>query len=143
MTDTCPFCTPNLKRDQIALENQYCLFLQRSEPVLVGSGLIVPKAHRQTLFDLTQAEIVATFDLLDQAKRLIDESHSPSGYNVGWNCGTVAGQEIFHAHLHVIPRFEDEPHAGKGIRYWLKQEDNRRLNNALDQPRRLRRENET
>ena len=33
---------------------------------------------------------------------------------------------MFHAHLHVIPRFAAEPHAGKGIRYWLKQESNRR-----------------
>ncbi len=36
------------------------------------------------------------------------------------------GQTVFHAHLHVIPRFAAEPHAGKGIRYWLKQESNRR-----------------
>ena len=34
------------------------------------------------------------------------------------------GQEVFHAHLHVIPRYADE--TGKGIRYWLKQDANRR-----------------
>jgi histidine triad (HIT) family protein len=43
--------------------------------------------------------------------------------DVGWNCG----KETFHAHLHVIPRFEDEPLAGKSIRHWLKQTDKRRL----------------
>ena len=50
----------------------------------------------------------------------------PVSHNIGWNAGAISGQEIFHAHLHVIPRFKDEPHAGKGIRYWLKDESNLR-----------------
>lgn len=126
MKQDCPFCAPNLASEQVVLANMYCLFLQRHEPVLNGSGILIPRAHRETVFDLTCEEIAATFELLDQAKRLIDRQHAPSGYNVGWNCGSVAGQEIFHAHLHVIPRFIDEPHAGKGIRHWLKKEDNKR-----------------
>lgn len=50
----------------------------------------------------------------------------PDGFNVGWNCFAAGGQSIPHAHLHVIPRFRDEPFAGKGIRHWLKSEANRR-----------------
>lgn len=57
---------------------------------------------------------------------LAGERYQPDGYNVGWNSGAVAGQEVFHAHLHVIPRFADEPLAGRGIRYALKQPTNRR-----------------
>jgi histidine triad (HIT) family protein len=57
---------------------------------------------------------------------LIDQLHHPDGYNVGWNCGSVGGQEVFHAHLHVIPRYRDEPLAGRGIRAWIKQEANHR-----------------
>jgi len=45
----------------------------------------------------------------------IDRELAPDGYNVGWNSGVAAGQEVFHAHMHVIPRFGDEPLAGKGI----------------------------
>uniref|UniRef100_UPI003D23A253 HIT family protein n=1 Tax=Kroppenstedtia sanguinis TaxID=1380684 RepID=UPI003D23A253 len=56
----------------------------------------------------------------------MDEQYQPDGYNVGWNCRETGGQSIPHAHLHVIPRFTDEHHAGKGIRHWLKQKDNRR-----------------
>jgi hypothetical protein len=37
---------------------------------------------------------------------------SPDGYNVGWNGGRVGGKEIIHAHLHVIPRFRQEPLTG-------------------------------
>lgn len=127
MIQGCPFCRETLSAEQIVLESEHCLFLQRDEPVLQGSGLIVPKAHRRTVFDLSPEEVSDTFRLLHRAKDLIDECNRPAGYNIGWNCGRAAGQEIFHAHLHVIPRYEDEPHAGKGMRHWIKQQDNRRL----------------
>lgn len=125
--DRCPFCHPPLDPEQrIVLQNDHCLFLQKPQTVLVGSGLIVPKAHRETVFDLTEEEWTATFSLLREVKRLLDRQYRPDGYNIGCNCGPVAGQHIMHAHLHVIPRFRDEPFAGRGIRYWLKSEENRR-----------------
>ena len=79
------------------------------------------------MFDLTEEEIASTFSLLTEAKALLDVEYDPQGYNLGWNCGAVAGQTVFHAHLHVIPRYASERYAGKGIRYWLKQESNRRV----------------
>lgn len=124
--ELCPFCPPSLEVQQVVLENARCLFLQRAEPVLTGSGLIIPREHRRTVFDLTFEEWEATYELLGRVKDMLDKAHRPQGYNLGWNCEQVAGQEIFHAHLHVIPRFHDEPFAGRGIRYWLKQEENKR-----------------
>jgi len=108
------------------LENEHCQFLQESQEVLIGSGIIIPKEHRETVFDLSEDEWLATFLLLKQVKALLDAEYKPQGYNVGWNSGSVAGQQVFHAHLHVIPRYADEPLAGKGIRYWLKQPANKR-----------------
>ena len=122
----CIFCPPAIKREHVVFENDHCIFLQQQEPVLIGSGLIIPRNHRVTPFDLTSEEWEATFSLLHQAKALIDQDYAPDGYNVGWNCGKVGGQEVFHAHLHVIPRHKDEPLAGKGIRHWLKQDANKR-----------------
>lgn len=124
--ESCPFCPPTLDDSQVVLENSDSLFLQQPQAVLVGSGLIIPRAHRETVFDLTDTEWHSTFSLLREAKKLLDTQFRPQGYNVGWNCGRVAGQEVFHVHLHVIPRFADEPFAGMGIRYWLKQPENRR-----------------
>jgi diadenosine tetraphosphate (Ap4A) HIT family hydrolase len=126
MSETCPFCPPELNERDVKLSNTLCVFVTRAHPVLVGSGVIVPRAHRRDVFDLTQEEWEASFELLVRVRRAIDRELSPDGYNVGWNCGSAAGQEVFHAHMHVIPRFGDEPLAGRGIRYWLKQETNRR-----------------
>jgi diadenosine tetraphosphate (Ap4A) HIT family hydrolase len=132
MKAPCPFCPPHLRVDKIVLENGLCYFLQEAvpsgvvPPVLFGAGLIIPKAHRETVFDLTEAEWRATYALLQGARELLDRLVAPQGYNVGWNVGSTGGQEVFHAHLHVIPRHADEPYAGRGIRYWLKQEENRR-----------------
>jgi diadenosine tetraphosphate (Ap4A) HIT family hydrolase len=123
----CPFCDLDSNdRQEIILENEFCLFLQEPQEVLIGSGMIVPKEHRETVFELSEQEWMATFSLLKRAQRRIDAEYKPNGYNIGWNCGSVAGQEVFHAQLHVIPRYYDEPLAGKGIRYWMKQPANRR-----------------
>ena len=126
MTSDCPFC--QLTNQRIILENEHGLFLQEMIPssVLIGSGVIVPRQHRATVFDLTAEEWAATQTLLMQARAYLDAHYAPQGYNIGWNSGEVAGQVIFHAHLHIMTRYADEPYAGKGIRHWLKQEANRR-----------------
>jgi len=122
----CPFCPGGAWLFGLTLENDLCLFLAGEEPVLQGAGVIIPRLHRPTVFDLTPAEWAATQDLLLRAQHLLQERLGPGGFSVGWNCGAVAGQHVPHAHLHVIPRFADEPYAGRGIRHWLKSEANRR-----------------
>lgn len=123
----CQLCLPVRESQTIILQNELCYFVQQPQTVLVGSGLIVPKNHRETIFTVTGEEWAATYSLLAEVKDVLDKTWHPQGYNLGWNCGKVAGQEVLHAHMHVIPRFEDEPLAGKGIRYWFKQEYNRRI----------------
>jgi diadenosine tetraphosphate (Ap4A) HIT family hydrolase len=124
---SCPLCRLELMLEQkLVLESEHSLFLQMPQEILIGSGLIVPKKHRETVFDLTPIEWNDLYHLLGKVRSLLDETFSPDGYNLGWNCGTVGGQHIPHAHLHVIPRFADEPFAGKGIRHWLKSPENRR-----------------
>lgn len=126
------FCHLDLEPDQkIIFSNEHCIFLQLKQAKIKGSqlegaGLIVPRKHRETVFDLTAEEWEATYGLLKQVKKYLDEEHSPEGYNLGWNCGEVGGQHIFHAHLHIIPRYKDEPLAGRGIRYLFKSIDNQR-----------------
>jgi diadenosine tetraphosphate (Ap4A) HIT family hydrolase len=120
----CPFCA--LDPAEILLEGEHCLFIETRDPVLLHSGMIVPRAHRETVFDLTPEEWAESYDLLQRARAMLDRECRPDGYNVGWNSGAVGGQEVFHAHFHVIPRFADEPLAGRGIRFAFKQPENRR-----------------
>lgn len=90
---------------------------------LIGAGVIVPKAHRETVFDLTKDEWDATYDLLHKVKTYLDEHFKPDGYNIGWNCNEVGGQHVFHAHCHILPRYEDEPLSYKELRYFLKNDE--------------------
>ncbi|WP_230202632.1 HIT family protein [Paenibacillus ihumii] len=64
--------------------------------------------------------------LIREVKIYLDRVYKPQGYNLGWNCGEVGGQHIFHSHLHIIPRYKDESLAGKGIRYMFKNPQNER-----------------
>jgi diadenosine tetraphosphate (Ap4A) HIT family hydrolase len=123
--ESCKFCKLDIEK-KVLLENDLCLYIEHPSPVLVGSGMILTKVHRETVFDMTEAEITSAFRLLKEVKSYIDDRFMPDGYNVGWNCMEVGGQTVAHVHLHVIPRFKDEPMAGKGIRHHLKQEENRR-----------------
>ena len=74
-----------------------CLFAsggpREDEPRLLlwGSGIIVPKAHRETVFDLLPAEFLATQDLLLEIRPLLEERYQPDGYTIGWNCFAASG----------------------------------------------------
>ncbi|MCZ8541886.1 HIT family protein [Psychrobacillus psychrodurans] len=133
----CIFCNLELEPTQkVILSNEYCMFLQLEQAQekgiqLEGAGLIIPKKHRETAFDLTIEEWNATYTLLHDVKKFLDEMYQPQGYNLGWNCGEIGGQHIFHSHFHVLPRYEDEPLAGKGIRYMFKSADNKRINYVI------------
>jgi histidine triad (HIT) family protein len=127
MTISCPFCSIEDPNQIIVFERDLVLFSQnvKHQGSLKHSGIIIPKAHRETAFDLTREEWDATYELLQDVRSWMDSNLSPAGYNLGWNCGTVAGQQVAHAHLHVMPRFPGEPLAGQGIRSLLKSEANR------------------
>lgn len=129
----CTFCDhEGFRRDSVVfVENELAVFGNlEDDEALSGSGVIVPKAHKETVFDLSPQEIAATFDLLSEVRPLLEERYRPDGFNVGWNCFGTAGQAIPHAHMHVLLRFEDEPRAGYGIRWWLRQSENQRSNPA-------------
>lgn len=119
----CPFCHPYLDPSQrIVAENDTCYFLMHDheQDVLVGSGVIVPKQHQATTFELTPKEWSDTYNLLHDAKSFLEKTYGPDGYTLGWNVGTASNQTVSHAHLHIIPRYAGGPHAGKGLRHWLK-----------------------
>ena len=94
------------------------------DKVLTGSYVIIPKSRVSTPFELSEKEWSDTRELLHKVKEYIDKTYKPDGYNIGWNVGEAGGQSVAHAHLHILPRYNDEPFAGKGIRSWLKKPEN-------------------
>ncbi|AFC28716.1 HIT family protein [Paenibacillus mucilaginosus] len=123
----CVFCHVELEpKQRIVLENEHCMFLQLDTQEIPGAGVLVTKAHRESVFDLTPEEWNAVQPLLLQVKAYMEEAYRPDGYNIGWNCGAVGGQTLSHAHLHVLPRYADEFYAGKGIRHLYRSPENRR-----------------
>lgn len=125
--EDCAFCLKNnILKGDILLESETLYLVESIDPILTSAGMIIPKRHIKTPFDLNENEWLDIFHLLNKTKDLFHSKHNPDGFNIGWNIGEVAGQNEEHLHLHVICRFKDEPLAGKGIRYAFKQESNRR-----------------
>jgi diadenosine tetraphosphate (Ap4A) HIT family hydrolase len=130
----CVFCERTALRDaEIYLENELCVYASSRDPrdpvdILPGSGIIVPKAHRASPFDLTAEEWAATRELLLKAKAAIDAQRAPDGYFLSWTSFPNSESDVsqMHAHLHVVPRFDDEPLRDSGGRVGIKGPENRR-----------------
>jgi histidine triad (HIT) family protein len=131
MTD-CVFCDlVQFRQAEVCIENEHCLYASTRDPrdppdVLPGCGVIIPKVHRLSPFDFTPEEWAATHELLLAAKKAQDERLAPDGYLIVWNAFSEPGGTPHHAHLHVIPRFDDEPLADAGGRSAVKAPENRR-----------------
>ncbi|MBQ4559204.1 MAG: HIT family protein [Tyzzerella sp.] len=78
------------------------------EPASKGHALILPKEHYANLYELPE-ELASK--VLIVAKKVITsmtEIVGCDGYNVLQNNGEVAGQTVFHFHMHLIPRYKDD-----------------------------------
>ncbi len=99
----CVFC--NLDKKIIRRNNNLAVAFDDKYPVTQGHVLVTPIRHVESFFDLASGEHKACLNLLQDMKQAIMEKDSTvSGFNVGVNDGTVAGQTIVHCHNHLIPR---------------------------------------
>lgn len=77
-------------------------------PVSDGHTLIISTNHKSDYFLLDEFERKELANLILKAKGIIESEFKPDGYNIGMNCGYVAGQTIMHFHCHVIPRYKGD-----------------------------------
>ena len=102
----CPFC--DLISRELLVESSLVVAFEDAYPVSPGHALIIPRRHVATYFDCTQAEKVAIWSLVYELRQLLDDRFHPHGFNVGFNAGRAAGQTVHHAHVHVIPRYDND-----------------------------------
>ncbi|MDP3771844.1 MAG: HIT family protein [bacterium] len=116
------FCERFKEHKRIILETAEFFIIEDEHPVNRGHLLIISRRHREDIFSLLPYEWVDMQVALNEAKAFADgafevKGYSPEGYNIGVNCGAVAGQTIFHLHIHLVPRYiGDVPDPRGGIR---------------------------
>ncbi|HIE65666.1 MAG TPA: HIT family protein [Nitrospira sp.] len=99
----CLFC--NIPKERIIAENKYAYAIPDGFPVTERHSLIVLKRHVGEYFGLTNNELIGCDSLLRAVREeILAADDSVGGFNIGMNSGAVAGQTIFHSHIHLIPR---------------------------------------
>ncbi len=105
----CIFCEIIEKKlpASIVYEDDRALAFMDLRPVNIGHVLIIPKIHRPYLHELEVDLGAHLFKITMEIERAVRASGLPlEGSNILQNNGAVAFQEVFHVHLHVIPRLE-------------------------------------
>lgn len=111
MITNCIFC--DVSRPLLS-ESKFAIAFLDGFPVSKGHALIIPRRHIVTIWDMTPEEYEDAFNLVREVRSVLQKKFDPQGFNVGVNCGEVAGQSVFHAHIHVIPRYTGDVPSPKG-----------------------------
>jgi diadenosine tetraphosphate (Ap4A) HIT family hydrolase len=115
MSAECIFCRP---QREILARNKSAIAVFDTYPVSPGHALVLPLRHVVTIWDLEPDEYDGCFRLVREVKPILEARFKPDGFNVGANCGEAAGQSVWHAHIHVIPRYKgDTPNPRGGVRH--------------------------
>ena len=111
--NNCFFCKSISKKD-FEIENELAIVRFDDFPVNNGHLEVIPKRHVKDWWNTTQEERIAIFNLLDEAKKIIDNKYKPDGYNIGMNLGKEAGHSVMHLHVHLIPRYKGDVENPRG-----------------------------
>jgi histidine triad (HIT) family protein len=83
-------------------------FMDRS-PATRGHALVVPRRHSADLMEIADEDLEHTMVAARRLARRMKDVLEPDGFNILNSCGPAAWQTVFHFHLHVVPRYEDDP----------------------------------
>lgn len=103
---SCVFCAIDSGEIQVAriAEDEAGLAFPDARPKSPGHVLVIPHDHVTDLADGGEA-YVAIAPLVARMSRLVQDRLGADGVNLVVNSGVSAGQEVFHLHVHVIPRY--------------------------------------
>jgi histidine triad (HIT) family protein len=111
MADDCLFCgiVAGDVPAQIVDSDEHTVAFMDINPATRGHALVVPREHSQDLMDVSDEDLARTMAAARRLARRMDEALEPDGFNILNACRPTAWQTIFHYHLHVIPRYDDDP----------------------------------
>ena len=114
MAEDCIFCKIVRRQapSSIVYEDEKILAFVDIRPVSEGHTLVIPKRHCVDVFDTPNELLAATYIVTKQVAAAVKKVTDADGISVVQQNGKAAGQDIFHMHVHVIPRFEGKkmPH---------------------------------
>ncbi len=90
-------------------ENDRVFAFEDINPVATGHTLIIPKAHAETLFEISEQDLAAIHAASKKVAAAIREALDPIGVAVLQLNGRGVNQMVMHYHLHLIPRVAGSP----------------------------------
>ena len=118
LEENCIFC--KIVRGEIpcckVYENDLVLAFLDLAPFNYGHTLVIPKQHSHSITTVPEEYLAAMMKAAARIAPAILRVTKAGAFNLLLNNGSVAGQEVPHVHLHIIPRFVDDAvllHAGK------------------------------
>jgi histidine triad (HIT) family protein len=94
---------------QIIDQDERTVAFMDISPATRGHALVVPRRHSRDLLEIEPADLQATILAAQRLARRVKERLEADGVNLLNSCGSAGWQTVFHFHVHVIPRYEDDP----------------------------------
>lgn len=93
----------------IVAEDERTVAFMDINPATRGHLLVVPRNHAANLLEIDDEDLAATVLAAKRLAARVSERLGADGVNLLNSCGQVAWQTVFHFHMHVIPRYADDP----------------------------------
>jgi len=93
---------------EILYETENVISILDINPIHYGHALVIPKTHCTDFLDVRESDLREVLHAAQSVARAIVESLDLKGFNFFSNNGSIAGQSVFHFHLHVTPRYADD-----------------------------------
>ena len=91
------------------MEDERTIAFMDINPATRGHLLVIPRAHATDLLDVSQEDLAACAAAAQQLAIRVKERLGADGVNLLNSCGQAAWQTVFHFHVHVIPRYANDP----------------------------------
>lgn len=114
--DNCIFCklaNGDIPTNSIYEDDDFKVILDAS-PATKGHSLIIPKSHYKDIYEIEEELAGKAFKLAKKLTISMTDKLGCEGFNILQNNKEVAGQTVFHFHMHLIPRYKE----GKSILTW-------------------------